>query len=78
MVKIMSKKNQWVSPAGGKWKHQGEGNTRATGVYDTQKEARTAAREAAIKNESELIVQNKHGQIREKNSYGNDPKNIKG
>jgi hypothetical protein len=25
-----------------------------------------------------LTVQNKHGQFREKNSYGSDPKNIKG
>ena len=76
----MSKgKNQWVSPtADGKWKHQGEGNLKATGIYDTQKEAIAAARLAAIKNESELIIQNGKGQIREKNSYGNDPKEIPG
>ena len=75
----MSKKNQWVSPTpDGKWKHQGEGNAKATGLYGTQKEAIDAARKAAIKNGSELIVQNRKGQIREKNSYGNDPKNIKG
>lgn len=72
-------KNQHVTPhPDGGWQVKGEKNKRATVVVDTQKEAIEKAREIAINNESELIIHNKEGKIREKNSYGNDPRSIKG
>lgn len=70
----MSKgKNQWVVPHGNDWAVRGEGNSKATAVRPTQGEAAQVAREIARNQQSELIIQNRHGQIRQKDSFGNDP-----
>ena len=66
-------KNQWVSPRGDKWAVHGEGNNRDTALYNTQAEATARAKEIAINQRSEVIVQRPNGQIRSKDSYGNDP-----
>ncbi len=67
------KKNQHVVPASGKWAIKGEGNSKNTKVTQTQREAINIARTIARKEQSELIIHGKEGQIRQKNSYGNDP-----
>ena len=69
----MARKNQHVVPHPGGWAVRGEGNQRATSVHATQAEARGAGREIAINNSSELLIHNRQGQIRARNSYGNDP-----
>jgi hypothetical protein len=70
-------KPQWVSPRetpqGMKWVVQGEGNTKATKLFDTQHEAEKYARQIAKNQKSELIIQRPDGRIRSKDSYGNDP-----
>ena len=66
-------KNQWVSPRGERWGVHGEGNSRDTKLFDTQREAIDYARETAIRQKSEVIVQRPDGRIRSKDSYGNDP-----
>lgn len=67
-------KNQWVSPRrDGRWAVHGEGNSRDTAIFDTQAEATARAREIAINQRSEVIVQRPDGRIRSKDSYGNDP-----
>lgn len=66
------RKNQWVVFRNNKWCVRGEQNTKDTKTFDTQKEAIEYARQIAINQKSELIVQNKDGKIRLKNSYGND------
>lgn len=66
-------KNQWVSPRGNRWAVHGEKNTKDTKVFDTQKEAVAHAREIALRQKSEVIVQGTDGKIRSKDSYGNDP-----
>ncbi|SDF43697.1 hypothetical protein SAMN05216464_11812 [Mucilaginibacter pineti] len=71
-------KNVFVVKHGNDWATKTAGNQRVTKTFDTQKEAINAGRQQAIKNQSELTIQNKHGQFREKNSYGGDPQNIKG
>lgn len=71
-------KNQHVVPHGGDWAVKGAGNEKATKVVQTQKEAIGIAREIAINQQSELIIHGRNGAIRNKDSYGNDPKNIKG
>ena len=66
-------KNQHVTPhPKGGWQVKGAGNKRAKVITNTQSEARTIARNIAIKNQSELIVHGANGRIREKNSYGSD------
>lgn len=72
------KKNQHVVPYGDDWAVKGENNGKYTKILPTQKEAIEVARKIAINQESELIVHGKNGQIRLKDSFGNDPKIIKG
>ncbi len=66
-------KNQWVSPRENGWGVHGEGNSRDTQKFNTQAEAINRAREIAINQRSEVIIQGRNGQIRSKDSYGNDP-----
>ena len=72
-------KNQHVTrhPVGG-WQVKGAGNERATVRTDTQAEAITIATEIARNQQSELLIRGANGQIRERNSYGNDPYPPKG
>ena len=66
------KKNQHVVPASGKWAVKGEGNSKNTRITQTQQEAFNIARTIARKEQSELLIHGKNGQIRQKDSYGND------
>lgn len=67
-------KNQHVVPRGEHgWAVLGAGNQRDTSHHPTQEEARLAAREIAMNQKSEVLVHGVNGQIRQKNSYGNDP-----
>lgn len=68
------KKNQHVTPhPNGGWQVKGAGNTRATARTKTQAEAISIARDIAINKSSEVVIHRPNGQIRDKNSYGNDP-----
>ncbi|WP_422640906.1 DUF2188 domain-containing protein [Vibrio aestuarianus] len=66
-------KNQWVVKTEQGWAVKGEGNSRYTSHHGTQEQAISAAKEIAQNQQSELIIQGRHGQIRERESYGNDP-----
>lgn len=66
-------KNQHVVTHGDDWAVRGEGNGRVTSVHSTQQEAIEHAREIARNQQSELLIHGTNGQIRERNSYGNDP-----
>ncbi len=68
----MARKNQYVVNHNGKWAVRGEGNSKITKAFDKQIDAINFGRKIAKNNQSELIIQGKNGQIREKNSYGND------
>src|SRR5882672_6693284 len=76
-VKGMSK-NQWVVPRDGGWAVLGEGNSRDTSHHETQAEAIAAGTQIARNNGGELFIQDRHGQIRERNSFGHDPYPPKG
>ena len=71
----MSGKNQWVVPINGgdQWGVRGEGNDRLTSIHGTQQQAIDRARGIAINQQSEMLIQGRNGQIRERNSYGHDP-----
>lgn len=66
-------KNQHVVPKRGQWAVKGEGNLRNTTVCNTQKEAINIARQISKNQKSELLIHNRQGQIRERDSHGNDP-----
>lgn len=70
---MADKKNQHVVPHPDGWAVKGAGNQRATSVHETQAAAIEAAREIARNNGSEMFIHNRQGQIRDRNSYGNDP-----
>ena len=67
-------KNQHVFPhPNGGWQVKGDGHERATVRTTTQSEAITIARNIAINQGAEVVIHRSNGQIRDKNSYGNDP-----
>lgn len=68
----MSKKNQHVVPKGDNWAVRGAGNSKVTKVVSTQNEAIKIARDIAINQGSEMFIHGKNGQIRERNTYGED------
>jgi hypothetical protein len=68
-----NKKNQHVVPHNKQWAVKGENNQKATSLHKTQAEATKAATQIAKNQESELFIHGKNGQIRERNSFGNDP-----
>lgn len=74
----MKGKNQHIVKHPEGWAVKGAGNQKATRVTNTQKEAIDIGRTIATNQQSELVIHRKNGQIRAKDSHGNDPKNIKG
>jgi hypothetical protein len=68
----MAGKNQHVVPRADGWAVKGAGNQRATSLHDTQQQAVNAAREIARNQQAELVIHRPNGQIRDKDSYGND------
>jgi hypothetical protein len=69
----MAGKNQHVVPHGDEWAVRGAGNQRVTSLHPTQAAAEERAREIARNQHSELFIHRPNGQIRDRDSYGNDP-----
>ena len=65
--------NQHVTKKNGEWRVIGEGNSRATKKFATQKESIDYGRKVAINQQAELVIHGVNGRIRDKDSYGNDP-----
>nr|WP_097069776.1 DUF2188 domain-containing protein [Rhodobacter maris] len=74
----MAQKGQHVVPSGGKWAVRRSGAERASGVFSTQEEAVSRARELAKTQGTELYIHGRDGRIRERSSYGKDPYPPKG
>ncbi|OUJ69080.1 hypothetical protein BXP70_27050 [Hymenobacter crusticola] len=74
----MSKKNIHVVPSGNAWAVRTEGNKRVTVTAPTQAAATEAARQIAIQRQGEVFIHRPNGQIRDRNSYGNDPESSQG
>lgn len=62
-----------VGPQGKQWAVKREGSNRASSLHDTQKQAEEKGRNTARREKTEFQLKNQKGQIREKDSYGNDP-----
>lgn len=62
----------------GRWNGKKDNSNRASVVGDNQKEVIDKTRDLAKKSKGELSIhRGDNGQIRDKWSYGNDPKDIK-
>ena len=66
-------KNQHVVKHSNGWAVKGEGNTKATKVTRTQKQAIEVAESIARNQKSDTKIHGENGRIRAGNSYGNDP-----
>ena len=67
-------KNIHVTPhPDGGWQVKTEGNSRATARTNTQQEAINIARPMSQNREVELVIHRPNGQIRAKDSHGQDP-----
>ena len=65
--------NQHVVRRDDGWAVRGEGNQRDTSHHRTQADAIDAARGIAANQRSEVLIHGRNGQIRARDSYGNDP-----
>ena len=74
----MTKRNQHVVPHDNGWAVRGAGSQRATSVHSTQREAIDAGRSISQNQQSELLIHGRNGQIRARDSHGNDPYPPKG
>jgi hypothetical protein len=63
---------------GDKWHVKVEGDKQPQSTHDTRQEARRAGRQLAKKRKVEHIIRKKDGTIGQRNSYGNDPRNVTG
>ena len=71
-------KNQHIVKRDDGWAVRGEGNSKDTSHFPTQREAIEAGREIAVRQNSELLIHGRDGKIRERNTYGGDPHPPKG
>lgn len=74
----MSKRNQHVVPHSDGWAVKPEGGHRASVVVPTQQEAIDRGREIARNQGTELLIHDRGGRIRERDSHGQDPNPPKG
>jgi hypothetical protein len=65
-----------VVPSGDDWALEVEGEQRDT--FRTQNEAITRGRQLAEEEQGELVVHGEGGEVRQKDSHGNDPRDIPG
>jgi hypothetical protein len=75
----VAKKNVWtVSHPDGGWANKFEGSSRFLNRAATKREAQALGRGRAMKDKVGHIIQNKDGQIGQRNSYGHDPRSVPG
>lgn len=61
-----------------KWIVRRAGAHRSAAVTDKKVDAVDIARDIARRNKEELVIKDMKGKIQQKDSYGNDPRNIPG
>ena len=71
----MKKKNVHVVPSGKKWAIKPAGSEKPVSTHRTpaQQAAANAGRKIAKQNQRELVIHRPNGQIRDSDSYSNDP-----
>lgn len=76
----MAKGDIHTVPSGDRWANRAAGNQRASGLYDTQRDAEQAGRSMAIDRGVEHYIHRPDGRIRDRNTYprSRDPRDSKG
>lgn len=69
----MSKKDIHVVPHNDSWAVRRENSSRVSSTHDTQGAAFERARDMGRRDQVEVVIHRPNGQIRDSNSYGNDP-----
>lgn len=69
----MNEKNVHVVPHEDGWALRRPRANRASSVHDTQGQAIDRATEIARREGGEVVTHDRHGKIRDKDSYGRDP-----
>jgi len=69
----MAKRDYHVVPKGNAWAVKRQGAERASSLHDTQRDAIQEGRRLAQAKQTELVIHRPNGQIRDSDSYGNDP-----
>ena len=62
-----------VPNSGGGWDVTRSNAQRSSGHFDTQRQAIAAGRQISINQRTEFMIHGRNGQIRSKDSHGNDP-----
>lgn len=75
---MAEKKPVHVTPHDDGWAVRREGASRASSVHRTQAEAEQVGRDRARSDHTEFLLHGRNGEIRERDSYGNDPYPPKG
>jgi hypothetical protein len=70
--------NIHVVPHNGGWATRREGSQRVSSTHRTQEDASRTARDTAKREGGETFIHRPNGQIRDRDSYGNDPHPPKG
>lgn len=73
LIDMSKKQDVHVVPSGGRWAVKKQGAKRASSLHDTQSAAIETGREIARAGRAELVIHRPNGQIRDSDSYGNDP-----
>ena len=69
----MKRKDYHVVPRGDQWAVARANASRASGLFDTKRDAINAGREFSKGLGAELVIHGRNGRIQNSNSYGNDP-----
>jgi len=62
----------------GGWQVRVEGKTRAQSIHNTQAEAAAVGKEIARRNKSELLIHGRDRRIRDRSTFGHDPRRTRG
>lgn len=74
----MAKSHHVVHNPNGGWDVKVGGGEKAIKHFETKLPAVDLARQISRNQHSELVIHNQNGQISQKDSHGNDPRNIPG
>jgi hypothetical protein len=67
-----------VVPSEKGWRVEIEGTGGSRSTHKTQSEAAQTARRIARQNKTELLIHGRDGKVRDRSTYGHDPRRTKG